>query len=84
VAQTVRLGPQGRLVIPAKVRRAAGIGPGDALAVHTRDGQVIIESRENVERRIRERFAHIPSDVDLADELIADRRAEARRELAGG
>jgi len=84
VAQTVRLGPQGRLVIPAKVRRAAGIGPGVALVVYTRDGQVIIESRENVERRIRERFAHIPSDVDLADELIADRRAEARRELAGG
>jgi AbrB family looped-hinge helix DNA binding protein len=80
----VRLGPQGRLVIPTKVRREAGIGPGDVLVVHTRDGQVIIESRENVERRIRERFAHIPSDVDLADELIADRRAEARRELAGG
>ena len=30
--------------------------------------------------RIRERFRNIPGGVDLADELIAERRAEAKRE----
>jgi AbrB family looped-hinge helix DNA binding protein len=78
------LGPQGRLVIPASVRREAGISPGDHLVVRTRDGQVIIESRENVERRMRARFAHIPASVSLVDELIAERQREADREPAGG
>ena len=31
---------------------------------------------------LRKRFAHIPSDVNLADELIAERRAEAAREAS--
>ena len=84
MAQTVRLGPQGRLVIPASVRREAGIAPGDLLVIRARDGQVVVETRENVERRMRGRFAHIPAELSLADELIAERRAEARREGAGG
>jgi hypothetical protein len=45
---------------------------------------VIIESPENVERRMRARFAHIPASVSLVDELIAERQREADREPAGG
>jgi len=37
-----------------------------------------------VERRLRERFGRILSDVSLADELIAERRAEAANETGGG
>lgn len=31
-------------------------------------------------RRMQEHFAHIPADVDLAAEIISERREEARRE----
>jgi hypothetical protein len=37
------------------------------------------EEREAVLQRLRQRFAHIPPGVSLADELISERRAEARR-----
>ena len=35
---------------------------------------------EAIVRRLRERFAHLPPGVSLADELIAERRQEASRE----
>jgi Phycobilisome protein len=39
------------------------------------------ESRMNVLRRLQEYFAKLAPGVSLADELIAERREEARREL---
>lgn len=35
---------------------------------------------EIIVRRLKARFAHLPPDVSLADELIAERRQEASRE----
>ncbi len=76
----VQLGAQGRLVIPAKLRKALGFKPGDRLIARLEDDRLVLEKASSVERRLRALFAHIPSDVSLADELIAERREEARRE----
>lgn len=51
------------------------------LLVAVVDGQrLVLEKREAVLERAKRRFSHIPSGVSLAEELIAERRAEARRE----
>lgn len=76
----VRVGPQGRIVIPARMRERLGIGTGDALVARTEGGQVVLEKRENVLRRVRERFSGVSRETSLADELISERREEARRE----
>lgn len=47
------------------------------------DGRLVLEKREAVLERLKRRFSHIPPGVSLVDELIAERRAEARREEAG-
>jgi AbrB family looped-hinge helix DNA binding protein len=73
----VRIGKQGRLVIPAELRRALGVQAGDWLLAREDEGRFILEKRERVLARVKERFASVPSDVSLADELIAERRAEA-------
>jgi bifunctional DNA-binding transcriptional regulator/antitoxin component of YhaV-PrlF toxin-antitoxin module len=39
--------------------------------------------REVVLQRVRQRFAHIPKEVRLSDELIAERRSEAGGEDRG-
>ena len=44
------------------------------------NGPLVLEKREVVLRRLRQRFAHIPAEVSLADELISERRAESGRE----
>jgi bifunctional DNA-binding transcriptional regulator/antitoxin component of YhaV-PrlF toxin-antitoxin module len=57
-----------------------GIGPGDVLVAFVEDGRLVLEKRESVLQRLRQRFAHIPAGVSLADELIAQRRNESRQE----
>ncbi|CAN5888554.1 hypothetical protein BH23ACT11_BH23ACT11_16110 [soil metagenome] len=56
------------------------IRAGDELVAHLEDGLVILEKRENVLRSIKQRFADVPSGTSLADELISERRDEARNE----
>lgn len=77
---TVTVGPQGRLVIPSEIRRQMGIGPGDVLLALVEDRRLVLEKREAVLRRLLRRFEHIPAEVSLSDELIAERRSAARRE----
>ena len=80
VMPEVRVGPQGRLVVPAQMRKELGIHPGEQLVAHIEDGRLILERRQQVLERLQRRFAHIPRDVSLVDELIAERREEGRRE----
>jgi AbrB family looped-hinge helix DNA binding protein len=76
----VRVGPQGRFVIPASIRRAMGIVPGETLIVRAKDGQLVLEKPDRVLARLKSTFANVPSDVSLVDELISERREEARQE----
>jgi AbrB family looped-hinge helix DNA binding protein len=75
----VRLGPQGRLVVPADLRKELGLQEGAELAIRSDGRRLILEPRSEVLRRLRRRFSDV-SDVSLADELGADRGAEALRE----
>lgn len=72
---------QGRVTIPAQVRRAAGIDVGMPLVVYVEDGRIVIETREQLANRIRRDVAAAWTGAgSVVDELIADRRAEAARE----
>lgn len=76
----------GRVTIPAQVRRAAGIEPGQKLVVYVDQGRVVIEERSHLLARIQteaiDAAAAAGHASSVADELITDRRAEARREQA--
>lgn len=78
--QQVRLGPQGRIVVPAELRRELGLGEGTEMAIRSDGRRLILEPRAEVLRRLRRRFAKVPAGVSLADELATDRQEEARRE----
>jgi len=76
----VQVGAQGRVVIPAALRKALKLKPGDRLVARKVGESLVLERREIVEKRLRARFRHIPGDVSLVDELIAERRTEAAGE----
>lgn len=79
---TARINQQGRIVIPAECRAAAGIKAGDDLLIETvGEGELRVRTRWQALKEARELYARIiPKDRDLVAELIAARRAEAKRE----
>lgn len=76
----LRVGSQGRVVIPANIRQELGIVSGDIVIVRVNDGQFILEKPKNVLARLQATFENVPNEVALADELIAERREAGARE----
>jgi AbrB family looped-hinge helix DNA binding protein len=76
----VRMGPQGRIVVPADLRRELGLNEGSTMAASAEEGRLILEPRSVVLERLRRRFSGMPGSMQLADELIMDRRDETRNE----
>ncbi|WP_419813824.1 AbrB/MazE/SpoVT family DNA-binding domain-containing protein [Glacieibacterium sp.] len=71
----------GRIVVPVALRRAMGIGPGDALVLELDGDELRVRSSKAALERIRAELRNLPKgDMLVSDELIADRRAEALRE----
>lgn len=74
----MKMSDGGRVVIPVEIRQALDLKEGDAVLWELRDGEASITTRA---QRIRQAQAlvrkHVPSGQSLADELIAERRAEA-------
>jgi AbrB family looped-hinge helix DNA binding protein len=77
----VRLGPEGRVVIPAPIREALGLKEGDVLFARLEGGEVkFLTPRAAMMRAQAIVRSFVPEGVSLAEELIADRRREAARE----
>ncbi|MFM8276431.1 MAG: AbrB/MazE/SpoVT family DNA-binding domain-containing protein [Cyanobium sp.] len=76
----VSLGRQGRLVIPAPLRRSLGLAEGDRLVARQEADRLVLEKPEQIKQRLKARFAQVPSERRLVEELIAERREESRQE----
>lgn len=77
----VNVAADGRILVPAHLRRAAGIEPGRPVHVRLEDGRLVIEDPMAALRRLRELLAPLRKPgVSIVDEFIAERRAEAERE----
>jgi AbrB family looped-hinge helix DNA binding protein len=73
----LKLERQGRLVIPAAIRKAMGLKTGDTLVCTAEPDRLTLKARAAVEQELRASFAKVKGS--LAQELIAERRREARR-----
>lgn len=78
----VEVGPKGRVVIPAAIRRELGIAQGSELVALVEGGGVLLLPRSEIKRRLRSMFAGV--EGSMASELIAERRREAESEASGG
>ena len=81
----LRLGPGGRIVIPAVFRKAMQVSEGDRLMARVVDGELrLITPKMGVrlaQKMVRE---SIPGTDSLADSLIEERRREFEREFGDG
>jgi AbrB family looped-hinge helix DNA binding protein len=82
IENKTRINENGRIVIPAEIRQKLGLNPGDTLYLTVEGDTLKIESHQMRIRRVQESLRRlIPPDRVLSEELIAERREEARREM---
>ncbi|MGQ0608735.1 MAG: AbrB/MazE/SpoVT family DNA-binding domain-containing protein [Chloroflexota bacterium] len=78
----VSVGPKGRVVIPAGIRRELGIVEGTELVALAEGEAVVLVPRSAIRSRLRSLFAD--ASTSMREELIAERRLEAARESSRG
>jgi len=77
----LRVNENGRVVIPAAFRRALGINAGDEIVLRMEDDELRITTlKRRLERAQRLVRKHVKPGTSLVDELIAERREEAKNE----
>ena len=81
VVARVKVGPDGRILIPADLRRAAGLEPGATVVVTLEGQSLTVETPLAQLRKVQALLAPLKRPgVSIVDELIAERRAEVARE----
>jgi bifunctional DNA-binding transcriptional regulator/antitoxin component of YhaV-PrlF toxin-antitoxin module len=81
----LRLGPDGRVVIPAAFREALRLSDGDTLIASIVNGELHLLSVEAAVRKAQAIVRQfVPEGVSLVDELLEDRRREVAREQQDG
>lgn len=77
---TLVLGKQGRLVIPAEVRAALGLAPGDQLHLHVAGTRLVLERPQDAVDELRGLAQDVPRSRSFVNELLAERRLAAASE----
>lgn len=71
----------GRVVLPADLRMRQHIKAGDEVVIVETAGELRLKTQEAAIKEARELFAELaPPEVILSEEVIRDRRKEARNE----
>lgn len=77
----VRVGSQGRIVLPRALREQLGAEEGAVYHARVEDGRLILETREALLERMQQETADaLDRERSLVDELLAERRTEAATE----
>lgn len=76
-----KIGDEGRVVLPLDWRKANHAASGDELVIRVREDGLLISTVQQAINRFQNLVAqHVSPEVDLVDELLRERRAEAEDE----
>ena len=73
------MGDRGRVVVPAPLRKRAGMAAGDPLVFVESEQGLLLLTRQQLRDRVRHDFR----GLNLVEELLSERRLEAEREASG-
>lgn len=72
------MGDRGRVVVPAPLRRRAGMSAGDPLVFVESDHGLLLLTRQQLRNRVQHDFR----GLNLVEELLSERLLEAEREAS--
>ena len=77
----VRMAPNGRLSVPAKLRKALGLEEGGMVVLSLQDGEIRIRPIDVVLAEVQAMVApYLKASGDTVEQFLADKRAEVARE----
>lgn len=79
---TIKLGQNGRMIIPAELRHGLNLKEGDELLVTLDNKRLILETKEALLERLYQAVGEPPEGELVSEELLRERREEAKREAA--
>ncbi len=68
-------------MIPSALRKSLNLRYGDKLVVRKVGESLVLKRREDIIKRLKGRFSHIPRHACLADELVTERQEDAISEV---
>lgn len=75
-----RITADGRIQIPAQIRRELGLAAGDAVNLEVADGEIVVRRPSRALERIRNRLStYLEPGTDLVSDLKVQRREDAAR-----
>jgi AbrB family looped-hinge helix DNA binding protein len=78
---TAQVGERGRLVLPAELRERLSLNAGDRVVLSLEDdGSLRLVTAGDQVKKLKGMYAHLAPERSLSEELIRERRQEARRE----
>ena len=83
---SLAMSENGRVLIPFAIREQLGFKPNGKIFAEIKDGSLVLTPLAQHYANLRAYFTqhlNVPEGVSLVDELIADRRLEAKREDSG-
>jgi AbrB family looped-hinge helix DNA binding protein len=83
---SLAMSENGRVLIPAALREELGFKPNSKIFVEIKNGSLVLTPSSQHYANLRAYLAkhlNVPEGVSLVNELIAERRLEAKREDAG-
>jgi AbrB family looped-hinge helix DNA binding protein len=76
-----KINKSGRFILPAKMRKALEIQPGDELVIRLESGSIrIIPLQQAITMAQKSVRKYVPEGVSLVEELLTERRDEVNRE----
>jgi AbrB family looped-hinge helix DNA binding protein len=77
---SLRIGKNGRIVIPANLREVLGLSENDPVVATLEGKRIILETEEALLERLYQMVGPAPEGELVSEELIRERREEAQRE----
>lgn len=84
VEWTTKVDQNGRVLVPAAIRRLLGLQTGSELLVTVEDGRVLLVTPTDAWAAVQRLSEGVAPQRSVVESLLDERRAEARREAADG
>ena len=84
MSTVLKLGQNGRMVIPSELRHNLELREGDELLVTVEGKRLVLETEAALLERLYATVGGPPEGELVSEELIRERREEAKREAADG